>query len=134
FLFFHHPAAQSTSGQTPAQVATNFAQAYTALAHTLSAADLAKTKQFLCSEDQTRLQSLYDLQKRSGHGDNTLSLKVSNVTTNGTQGTFQLTVVDGGQTTHRSGNLVNNSSRWLVCNTLSGSTANGSGSTSPSGN
>jgi hypothetical protein len=115
-VFFHKSDAQVAD-----EVVTGFAQAYTSLAHTMSAADLAKVKGYLCTRDQQAVQSIYDNEKNTGGTDSSFSLTTSNTTTNGAAGTFSLTIRDrDAKPTTNKGNLVKQNGTWLVCDTLQG--------------
>lgn len=116
FLFFHKNDTQVADGTV-----TGFAQAYTSLAHTMSAGDLAKVKGYLCTRDQQAVQSIYDNEKNTGGADSSFSLTTSNTKTTGDTGTFSLTIRDrNSQPRTDKGNLVKQNGSWLVCDTLQG--------------
>lgn len=115
FVFWHQGAVP------PDQVASGFAQSYTSLAHSMSAADLAKVKTYLCTSDQQAVDAIYQRAK-TGHGtDASFTMTASNTRTNGDAGSFTLTIVDqGAAPVNGTGNLVRQQNQWLVCHTMSG--------------
>jgi hypothetical protein len=118
-LFFHKPNAEALS---PDQVVSGFAHSYTALAHSMSPADLTRAKVYLCDKDQVALQGIYDHERATGGADSSFSLTTSGpVSTNGNTGTFTLMITDkGAESQHQQGTLAKQNGRWLVCGTLSG--------------
>lgn len=115
FVFFH-----KSDQEVATEAVSGFAQAYTSLAHSMSASDLAKVKTYLCAKDQQAVQSIYESEKQNGGADATFSLTTTGTTTTGNTGTFSLTIKDKDSPpqSHK-GNLVKQGDQWLVCNTLS---------------
>src|SRR6266568_3405015 len=119
YLFFRASDTQTGANATPQQVASGFAHAYTSLAHTLSADDLARVDGYLCAKDQGAMRVIYDHQKNTNSTDRSFSMRASQVSVQGVTGTFQIVVTaSGGASEPRRGKLVRQDQRWLVCDTV----------------
>lgn len=120
YVFFHEGDQQAAANTSPQQVVSGFAQAYTSLAHTLSANDLAKVKGYLCAADQQAMQVIYDHQKSLNSTDSSFSMRTSGLAIGGERGTFQFVIVEQGTASPpRVGTLVRQNQSWLVCDTVS---------------
>lgn len=119
YVFFHKGDERAAANGSPQEVVRGFASAYTSLAHTLSAADLARVKSYLCATDQQAMQVIYDHQKSLNSTDRSFSMRTSGLATDGTRGTFQFVITDQGTASRpRTGKLVRQNQSWLVCDTV----------------
>jgi hypothetical protein len=119
YVFFRSGGQQSVANSDPQEVVSGFAAAYTSLAHTLSSADLARVKGYLCTADQQAMQVIYDHQKSLNSTDRSFSMRTSGLATDGDRGTFQFVITDQGTASRpRTGKLVRQNQSWLVCDTV----------------